>query len=371
MNPASEGGNDRGRLPARQGRGAGISPPNRFVAARQAPDFTDLGAEDLEALQADRQTRFLPDNSKSIVSENNSPDVPFRYSLNPYRGCEHGCAYCYARNTHEYLGFNAGLDFESRILVKHDAAALFRAFLARDGWKPEEIAFSGVTDCYQPAERQYRLTRQCLEVALEFRQPVGIVTKNALICRDLDLLRELAALRLVHANISVTTLDAGLAGRLEPRTSRPLARLRAIELLAATGVPTRIMLAPVIPGLNDEEIPALLAAGKQAGAQSAAYILLRLPLAVEPIFLDWLARHLPSRAARIESLIRQSRAGALSSSGWGTRMRGSGRLAEQIERIFQVFRRRLLLDRPLPAHDFTQFRRPGPGERQLKLFDAP
>lgn len=349
--------------------GAQIDPPNRFEKTRRESDFEQLAwdTEYLSGLDA-RPVEYLTDASQSIISENDSPDVPFRYSLNPYRGCQHGCSYCYARNSHEYLGFNAGLDFETKIVVKHNAPQLFREFLARDAWQPEEIVFSGVTDCYQPAERQFQLTRGCLEVALECRQPIGIITKNALVVRDLDLLRELAALRLVHVNLSITTLDPELARAMEPRTSIPAARLRAIELLTDAGVPARVMAAPVIPGLNDSEIPAILTAAKEAGASSAGSILLRLPLTVAPVFQDWLQRTQPLKAQKVEGLIRETRGGALSVSQWGQRMTGSGTLAEQIRQMFRVYCRKLGLDSPLPPLDFSQFRPPEIRVGQLRLF---
>jgi len=349
--------------------GAAIDPPNRFEKTQREPDLEHL-QWDQEYLNELRQrpVEYLTDASKSIVSENDSPDIPFRYSLNPYRGCLHGCSYCYARNSHEYLGFNAGLDFETKIVVKYDAAVLFREFLSNDAWRPEEVVFSGVTDCYQPAERQFRLTRQCLEVALECRLPVGIVTKNALVVRDLDLLREMAVLRLVHVNVSVTTLDAELARAMEPRTSIPAARLRAIQMLSAAGVPTRVMVAPIIPGLNDSEIPAILKACQDAGAQAAAYTLLRLPLTVEPVFREWLRRELRSKAEKIEGLIRETRGGKLSRSEWGTRMVGAGPFAEQVQELFRVFVRKYALDGGLPAHDFSRFRPATPRSGQRRLF---
>ena len=272
-----------------KGRAAQSSPPNRFEKVHVEPDFEQFEHDEdfLEELGT-LHTEFLPDISQSIISENDSPDVPFRYSLNPYRGCEHGCAYCYARPTHEYFGLNAGLDFESKIFVKDRAPELFREFLARDRWQSELIAMSGVTDCYQPAERRFRLTRACLEVALEARQPIGIITKNALVLRDLDLLRDMARLNLVHVHLSVTSLDEELARTMEPRTSRPAVRLRAMATLTAAGVPTSVMVAPIIPGLTDMEIPAILASAAAAGALKAGYTLVRLPLAVSPIFTDWL-----------------------------------------------------------------------------------
>ncbi len=349
--------------------GSKLDPPNRFDKTHQEQDLEHLewDQEYLNELER-RPVTYLADSSKSIISENNSPDIPFRYSLNPYRGCLHGCSYCYARNTHEYLGFNAGLDFETKIVVKHDAANLFREFLARDSWQPEEVVFSGVTDCYQPAERQFRLTRQCLEVALECRLPVGMITKNALVVRDADLLREMAAMRLVHANISITTLDAELARVMEPRTSTPAARLRAIQVLSEAGIPTRVMVAPIIPGLNDSEIPSILEAARAAGAQSAGHILLRLPLTVEPVFREWLHRTQPLKIQKIEGLIQETRGGKFSSSEWQERMRGTGEIAEQVHQLFRVFARKHNLDGSLPAYDFSQFRPATPRSGQLRLF---
>ncbi|HUY90217.1 MAG TPA: PA0069 family radical SAM protein [Pirellulales bacterium] len=347
--------------------GSQIDPPNRFDRVRQTPDLEHV-EWDQEYLDGrlQRAIEYLPDNSQSLVSENDSPDVPFRYSVNPYRGCAHGCSYCYARNSHEYLGLNAGLDFETRILVKHDAPALLRGFLGRRSWKPEPITFSGVTDCYQPAERRYRLTRGCLEVAAECRQPISIVTKNALVVRDLDLLQPMAAMNLVQVNLSVTTLDDELARTMEPRTSIPQARLRAMRMLADAGVPVRVMAAPIIPGLNDHEIPAILAAAKEAGAGAAGYVLLRLPLNVEPVFREWLARTQPLKAEKVERSIRRTRGGKLSEAAWGTRMRGAGPLADQINAMFEVFVRRLNFA-GLPPQDCSQFR-PPQTSGQMTLF---
>src|SRR5262245_51827849 len=324
------------------GRGTNLAPPNRFEQVRSEDDLDQLAADD-ELLTGERRTPtvFLPDNAATIIRENDSPDIPFRYSMNPYRGCEHGCAYCYARPTHETLGLNAGLDFETKVLVKHGAPALLRKELNRRSWQCEPIMISGVTDCYQPAERTYRLTRGLLEVLLEAHQPACIITKNALILRDLDLLTALAEKNLVSVAISTTTLDAELARVLEPRTATPAARFRAIRELAAANVPVRAMLAPVIPGLNDSEIPQLLAAAKEAGAWGAGMVMLRLPLAVAPIFTAWLAEHRPAAAVRVESLIRQVRGGRLYDSKWGERMTGSGHYAEGIAKTFEVFSQKL------------------------------
>ncbi len=359
---------DRDR-PTAKGRGSQLHPPNRFGVPSYEADFEHLEHDDeyLESLH-NQPTEYIPDRSRSIVTENTSPDVGFRYSINPYRGCSHGCAYCYARPYHEYLGYNAGLDFETKIMVKEDAPQLFREFLCRDTWQPEAIGMSGVTDCYQPAERRFRLTRGCLEVAAEARQPMSIVTKNALILRDLDLLRDMAAARLVHVYLSVTTLDAELVGCMEPRTSRPAARLRAIQELSDAGVPVGVLVAPVIPGLNDSEIPAILEAVRAAGARTAGYVLLRLPLTVAPVFREWLERAQPSRLQKIESRIRDARGGKLNDADFGTRMTGTGVLAEQIRQLFRLFVKKNGFDDRLPPYDCSRFRPPRDKHGQGSLF---
>lgn len=349
--------------------GSMIDPPNRFEKRRQEPDLEQLewDREYLDGI-GDRKIEYFDDRSNSIVTENDSPDVGFRYSVNPYRGCAHGCSYCYARNTHEYLGLNAGLDFETKIIVKPEAPQLFREYLSRDTWQPEPVIFSGVTDCYQPAEREFRLTRQCLEVALECRQPVCLITKNALVVRDLDILREMSARNLVHVSFSVTTLDGELARTMEPRTSIPAARLRAVQLCSEAGIPVQVMVAPIIPGLNDTEIPDILEAAKKAGATAAAYLLVRLPLTVRPVFREWLRRTQPLKWKKIEGLIRQARAGKLNSSKWGERMVGTGEVAEQIGNLFSVFQQKHGLNCKLRPLDFSQFRPPKPRSGQLRLF---
>lgn len=349
--------------------GSQLDPPNRFESVRRELDLEQLDWDQEHLSSVDRrEIQYLPDDSKSIVSENKSPDIPFRYSVNPYRGCVHGCSYCYARNTHEFLGFNAGLDFETKIMVKHNAPQLFEAFLKRKSYQPEMISFSGVTDCYQPAERQFRLTRQCLEIALRYQQPVGIVSKNALVVRDLDLLQLLAAQNLVHVYLSITTLQPELARVMEPRTSIPAARLRAVRMLAEAGVPVGVMVAPVIPGLNDSEIPAILEQSRQAGAATANFILLRLPLTVEPVFREWLQRTQPERQELIESRVRQTRDGSMYESQWNQRMRGSGPIAEQIKQMFKLFAKKHGLDKPLPPVDCTRFQNPDAGPQQMSLF---
>jgi DNA repair photolyase len=355
--------------PVPHGRGAASQPANRFITVFQEADLEHV-ADDQEYLsQLGRPpTVYLPDSSQSIVTENNSPDITFRYSVNPYRGCAHGCSYCYARPTHEYLGMSAGLDFETKVMVKHQAPQLFADWLARPKWVPELIAFSGVTDCYQPAEREFQLTRGCMRVAAECRQPVAIVTKNALVTRDLDILAELARHHCVRVAVSITSLDAGLARELEPRTSTPAARLAAVTKLREAGIPTLVMVAPVIPGLNDSEIPAILSAAKQAGADGAAFTLLRLPWAVKEIFFEWLERCVPDQAQKVKSLVRSTREGRDTDSRFGHRMRGSGPIAEQIANTFRVFARRHGLDRNPEPLDFTGFRPPRPTSGQLSLF---
>lgn len=355
--------------PAPKGRGSHLHPPNRFTLIHYEEDFEHL-EYDSEAVAQLRKpkTAYFVDQARSIVSENDSPDIPFRYSINPYRGCLHGCAYCYARPYHEYLGLNAGLDFETKIFVKEDAPALFRDFLNRETWRPEPIILSGVTDCYQPAERRFRVTRGCLEVAVEARQPLSLITKNALILRDLDLLRDLAAENLVHVTLSITTLDAALARVLEPRTSTPAARLQALTELAEAGVPVCVFVAPVIPGLTDSEMPAILAAAKAAGAHAARYTLLRLPFAVAPVFHEWLGRERPQLLDKVEGRIRAMRGGQLNDPRFGARMRGTGELATQIHELFRLFARKHHLDGHLPAHDCTRFRPPRSRSGQQWLF---
>jgi DNA repair photolyase len=351
------------------GRGSHLNPANRFEKVHVEEDWEHFdGDADFLHEVSQSATEYFPDNSKTIISENDSPDVYFRYSLNPYRGCSHGCAYCYARPSHEYLGLNAGLDFETKIFVKEAAPELFREFLSAPKWKPELVVMSGITDCYQPAEIQYRLTRRCLEVGLEFRQPMGIITKNAMVARDLDLLAPMAERRLIDVSISITTLDQELSQTLEPRTSTPAAKLRAIRALTAAGVPVRVMAAPLIPGLNDSQLAGILEAAKEAGASTAGYTLLRLPLTVAPVFQEWLQRTHPSHQERIENLIRSTREGELYSAKFGERMRGTGVLAEQIRQTFQVFRRKFGFSESRPPLDYSQFECPKPKKGQLRLF---
>ncbi len=337
------------------------NPPNRFEPLRLEPD-PDWNPED-DPLP---RTQFFKDHSGSIITWNESPDVGFEASINPYRGCEHGCAYCYARPFHEYLGFSAGLDFETKIMVKENAPELLRRELASPHWKPRVLALSGVTDPYQPVERRLQLTRRCLAVLAECRNPVCIVTKNALVTRDLDLLGELARHRAAAVFISLTTLDAELRRVLEPRTSPPAARLAAIRALDEAAVPVGVLTAPVIPGLTDHEIPALLRAAAQAGARFAGYIVLRLPHAVAPLFEAWLERHAPETKDRVLSRLRALRGGKLYDAAFGERMTGRGIFADQIAHLFDVACRRFGLADAAPALSCAAFRRPS--TPQLELF---
>jgi DNA repair photolyase len=346
-------------------RGAADNPANRFETLTCIPDACVPGAEEEDA-RPPLRTTFYRDPARSLLSHNESPDVGFDTALNPYRGCEHGCIYCYARPSHEYLGFSAGLDFESRILVKEDAPELLRKALSSRRWTPRVVALGSVTDPYQPIERRLRLTRRCLEVFAEFRNPVVIVTKSALVTRDADLLAELARVNAACVEISITTLDDALRRAMEPRAPAPHRRLEAISGLASAGVPVGVMLAPIVPGLTDCEIPAIVEAAARAGARSIRHTLLRLPHGVADLFEGWLERHCPERKQRVLNRIRHIRGGRLDDPRFHSRMSGSGIFAEQIHAMFDLARRRAgLLGTaiPLSAGGF----RPPPGS-QLPLF---
>lgn len=345
---------------ALKGRGAIGNPTNRFEKIEVERDPEIPGPDRVE-------TELLRDTSRSVITKNDSPDVGFEYSLNPYRGCEHGCVYCYARPTHEYLGFSAGLDFETRILVKEDAPELLRKELSAPKWTPRVLAMSGVTDPYQPSERKLEVTRRCLEVLAEFRNPVAVITKNELVTRDIDHLGELAAHGAAAVSLSVTTLDAELARRMEPRASHPRDRLKAVERLAQAGIPVSVMVAPIVPGLTDHEIPKILEAAASAGARSAGYVVLRLPGAVAGLFEAWLEEHFPDRKDKVLNRVRSLRGGQLYDPRFGSRMRGEGLFAEQIKSTFQTFRRRYGLDGGFPELSTAAFRKPGVAE-QLGLF---
>jgi len=324
------------------GRGSRNNPPNRFEKIEIIPDYEHL--EFLEDELPSPKTVFLRDETKTILAKNDSPDIPFTYSVNPYRGCEHGCSYCYARPTHEYLGLSAGLDFETKIFVKERAPELLAERLMAPSWKPEPIALSGVTDCYQPAERKFRLTRGCLEILARFKNPAIIITKNSLVVRDLDILESLSSFDGVLVMISVTTLDENLCGIMEPRTSRPQGRLRAIEALTARGIKVGVNVAPVIPGLTEHEMPKILEAAAETGAVCAGYVPLRLPWAVLPLFTQWLEEHFPDRKEKVLNHIRDFRGGALNDPNFGSRMRGQGVYSDNLNRMFHLYCKRYKLN---------------------------
>ncbi|MBA4136855.1 MAG: radical SAM protein [Opitutus sp.] len=349
------------------GRGARTNPANRFerIAVEPDADFAEFDEHGVPMERAQPRTQFFDDASESLLAPNDSPDVGARWGLNPYRGCEHGCAYCFARPFHDYLGFSSGLDFETKIMVKRRAPELLRHELSRRRWQPETVMISGVTDCYQPAERRFKLTRACLEVFAEFRNPVGVITKNFLITRDLDLFAELARWNCAMVTLSITTLDAAVAGKLEPRASRPEHRLRAIKLLADAGVPVAVNVAPVIPGLTDHELPSILEAARDAGAKRATYIALRLPHTVKDVFIEWLEAHEPGKKERVLSRVREMRGGQLYDARFGVRGRGEGIFADHLHQLFEVTARRLGLNREEFPLSTTHFRPPGGVQLEL------
>ena len=355
------GGTDAGvsaRTPiaAPRGRGTATNPANRVERLHVVLDSM-APTTDCDAPRPAVATQYLRDASRSVISRNDSPDVTFSASLNPYRGCEHGCVYCYARPTHEYLGFSAGLDFETRILAKNEAPRLLEQELQRSSWKPQTLGLSGVTDPYQPIESALRLTRACLKVLLAHRNPVIVITKNELVTRDIDLLARLAEHGAAAVAISVTTLDESIAGLMEPRASRPRRRLAAIRKLARAGIPVTVLVGPVVPGLTDYELPEILEASHAAGARSGGYIMLRLPGAVSGLFDAWLARNFPDRRNRVLRRIRSLRDGQLNDSRFKTRMRGEGPFAEQTAALYRLTCRRLGLSAGGAALSTAAFRR--------------
>ncbi|GES42508.1 DNA repair photolyase [Rhizobium sp. ERR 922] len=326
----------------RRGRGAGLNPSGRFEP--QQREAFDDGWQSWEELPPFK-TEVQVEKPRTAITRNESPDIPFDRSINPYRGCEHGCIYCFARPTHAYMGLSAGLDFESKLFAKPDAAKLLERELAKPGYKPRVIAIGTNTDPYQPIEKEWRIMRQILEVLNRANHPVAIVTKSALIMRDIDILKEMAAKNLVRVGLSVTTLDRKLARTMEPRAATPPRRLEAIQALSEAGIRTSIMVAPIIPALNDHEIERILDAGKAAGALEASYVILRLPLEVSPLFRDWLLQHYPDRYRHVMSLIRSMRGGKDYDAEFGKRMKGAGPYAWQISRRFEMATRRLALTR--------------------------
>ena len=343
------------------GRGAASNPANRFEHTRyQVSEWDGAEAEGISP-----NTVLLRDATRSIITYNDSPDVGFDASINPYRGCEHGCVYCFARPNHEYLGFSAGLDFETKILVKENAPELLRRELMLPSWKPQPLAISGVTDAFQPIERKLKLTRRCLEVLVEFRNPVVIITKSELVARDVDLLAELASYDAALVFVSVTSLRNELARDLEPRASQPQRRLAAIEALSEAGIPVGVLVAPLIPGLTDHEMPAILKACRKAGATLAGYVPLRLPFGLGPLFEEWLALHAPLQKDKILGRVREIRGGRLNDPDFGSRLRGQGEYAQHLDRLFEVTCRKVGLNASRPQLSVETFRRPG---SQMDLF---
>jgi DNA repair photolyase len=360
------------KMPARRGRGAGINPASRFD--RQTAGAFDDGWETLTADFAELPklaTTLLRDSSRSVISWNQSPDIGFDRAVNPYRGCEHGCVYCYARPSHAYLGYSPGLDFETKLLYKPDVAALLEKELRKPGYVARPLALGSNTDPYQPIERTLKLTREVLEVMDRFNHPVTIVTKSAGVLRDLDILQELAGRNLVRVYVSVTTLDATLARRMEPRAATPMRRLQAISELSRAGVPTGVLAAPMIPALNDAEMERILEAAFKAGAKQAGYVLLRLPHELKQIFEDWLHTHYPDRARHVLELVRETRAGGLNDSRFGKRFTGTGVYADLLAKRFSVAARSLGLEERQDL-DCSQFKAPagtgGFAEAQMSLF---
>ncbi|MDD2760693.1 MAG: PA0069 family radical SAM protein [Methylomonas sp.] len=351
-----------------KGRASLSNASGRFEKQSTHPE--DDGWGSLDAELPPLSTEVGRDASKSLITTNDSPDIPFDRSINPYRGCEHGCIYCFARPTHAYLGYSAGLDFETRILLKPDAARLLREELGKRSYQCAPLALGSNTDPYQPLERQYGLTRRILEILAETRHPVSIVTKSSLIERDLDILAEMANQGLLNVYLSVTTLDRPLARTLEPRAAAPQRRLETIARLRAADIPVGVMLAPLIPVLTDHELEAIVKAAHQAGAQTADFILLRLPLEVAGLFEQWLHRHYPAKADHIMNRIRDSRNGKAYDATFHQRLRGSGHYADLLSQRFRLISRKLQMDRSLPALRTDLFRKPAAGgQMSFDFFD--
>jgi DNA repair photolyase len=349
-----------------KGRGTSDNPTNRFEQFHyeEGEYVQHVPGEDEEHRPL---TRFYIDPSKTILTQNDSPDVGFEYSVNPYRGCEHGCIYCFARPTHEYLGMSAGLDFETKILIKKNAPELLREKLMSRSWKGELINLSGITDCYQPIERKLKLTRSIIEVLSEFRNPFSIITKNSLVTRDIDLLKPMAEINGVMVMISVTTLDPKLAEKMEPRTSHPIARLKAIEKLSEAGIPVGTLVAPIIPGLTDHEMPGILKAVSSAGAKTAGYVPLRLPYVLDDLFQLWLEDHFPDRKEKVLNRIREIRGGKLNNSEFGSRMRGEGIYADNLRAMFHLYTKKENLNQTRINLSSEHFKKPSP-QGEFDLF---
>lgn len=346
-----------------KGRGAQLNTHNPFLQHQYVAEHIE-GLD--EELITDEKTEYYHENSKKIINKVESPDIGLAYSMNPYQGCEHGCIYCYARNTHQYWGFSAGLDFERKIIVKENAPQLLEKTFQNPNYKPEIIMFSGNTDCYQPVERRLKITRRMLEILLKYRHPVGMITKNALILRDLDLLSEMAQLNLVSVSISITSLEEELKNKLEPRTASAKKRLEAVKILSGAGIPVNVMVAPIIPSLNSHEIPAIIQAAAEHGAASAGYTIVRLNGAIGEIFTDWIHKNFPERAQKVLHQIADCHGGTLNDSRFGTRMKGEGKIAESIRNLFYASRKKYMRGKVLPPLNFDLFLKTRNG--QMSLF---
>lgn len=335
-----------------KGRGAQINVHNKFLKNKYVTDYIE-GLD--EPLLENTATQIFEENPKKIVSESNSPDLSHMFSINPYQGCEHGCLYCYARNTHEYFGFSAGLDFERKIIVKRNAAELLEQYFNKKNYEPVGILLSGNTDCYQPLERKLKITRSLLQVFLQYRNPVSIITKNNVILRDLDILTELASMNLVHVNVTLNSLNEQLRQKLEPRTVTATGRLAVIEKLSAQGIPVRLMAAPIIPGLNSTEIPDVIKAAADRGARAAGFTVVRLNGSIAEIFTDWIYKAFPDRAEKVLNMIKECHEGKLNDSEFGRRMSGEGPIADSIHQMFRLACKRFLAGREMPAFDYSLF----------------
>lgn len=349
-------------LPPIKGRGAASNPNNRFDEIHLTKDSEYDPPQDPAP-----KTQFFKDTTKTLISYSDSPDMGPIASINSYRGCEHGCIYCYARPYHEYLGMSSGVDFETKIFVKENAPELLRRELSHKKWAPRVLMMSGVTDCYQPAERRFQLTRRCLEVLNEFHNPVGIITKNKLVTRDLDILCEMARYDCMAVTVSLTTLNSTIAQKMEPRTSQPQDRLDAIRKLRKAGVPVGVNIAPIVPGLTDEEIPHLVKAAVEAGAQWAGFIVVRLPYAVKDLFSQWLDNHFPDRKSKVINRIKEVRGGKLYDAKWGARFKGEGPYADALQKLFKISVQKYGLPQQFPALSIEHFK--DPHKKQLTFFD--
>lgn len=350
--------------PPIKGRGSQSADHNPFLRHKVVAEHHEAIDEEKELAA---KTEFFKEHPRRIVNAVTSPDIPMPYSMNPYQGCEHGCIYCYARTTHHYWGFNAGMDFESKIIVKENAPDLLRAQFEKKSWEAAPIMLSGNTDCYQPAEKRYKLTRKLLEVCLEYRNPVGVITKNSLVTRDIDILKELAQMDLVHVAVSITTLDEKIRRKMEPRTATGKKRLEVVKELSSNGIPVNLMLAPIIPGINSHEINTIMEKAAQAGALGAGYTFVRLNGAIGDLFEEWVRTQFPDRADKVLNQINGAHGGKLSESRFGKRMRGEGPMAEAVKEMFRIAKQRFFSFKKMPEFNCDSFRRPS-RDGQLSLF---